>query len=151
MPTPIPRMALGFLAAVLAVLTFHQITVWVLGVLGLIQASPYSWAPVPPWGVPRIVNLCFWGGLYGAVFGLLWPTFAKPAWLSGLVMGIIAALMGMFVVSAIKGLPAAFGWSIGSMLRSFVINGMWGVGLGLFSSVLLPPQEPKGYRTPVRR
>ncbi len=150
MPSPVPRMLLGFLAAVLAVLTFHQITLWLLGLLGLIQASPYSLTPVPPWGVPRIVSLAFWGGVYGAVFGLLWPSFAKPAWVSGLVMGIVAALVGMFVVAAIRGQPAAYGWSIGPILRSLVINGVWGIGLGLFCSLLLPPPEPKGYRTHVR-
>ena len=41
--------------------------------------APYPTAPVPPFGVPRIADLCFWGGLYGAVFGLAMPRFTWPA------------------------------------------------------------------------
>ncbi len=151
MKAPLPRMAIGFVAAALSVLTFHQITVWVLSLIGMVPpGAAYNLAGVPPWGVPRVLNLCFWGGLYGAVYGLLWPGFTKPAWLSGLITGIIAGLVGLFVVAAIKGLPLAGGWSIQAIARSLIINGAWGVGLGLFGSLLLPEREPEGYRIPVR-
>jgi len=144
-------MAIGFIAAALSVLTFHQITVWILSLIGMVPpGGAYSLVGVPPWGVPRLLNLCFWGGLYGAVFGLLWPRFSKPAWQCGLITGIIAGLVGLFVVSSIKGLPVAGGWSVQAIARSLIINGVWGIGLGLFASLLLPPKEPEGYRIPVR-
>ena len=146
------RMVTGFIAAALAVVTFHQITVWLLGMVGMVpRGGAYSLAGVPPWGVPRVLNLCFWGGLYGAVYGLIWPRLTRPAWLSGLVTGIIAGLVGLFVVAAIKGNPIAGGWQVQAILRSLIINGMWGVGLGLFASLLLPAREAEGYRIPVRR
>ena len=43
----------------------------------------------------RVLNLCFWGGLYGIVFGLVMPRLDAPYWLCGLALGIIAALVGL--------------------------------------------------------
>ncbi len=142
MPALLIRMLLGFAAAVIAVLTFHQGTVWVLGSMGLAQGAIYSTVPVPPLGVPRIVNLCFWGGLYGAVYGLVWPRLTIPSWLSGLCLGILAALIGMFVVASIKGAPVANNWMAWPIARSLIINGMWGLGVGLILPWLLNRAMP---------
>jgi hypothetical protein len=98
---------------------------------------------MPPFGVPLIVDLCFWGGLYGAVFGLLRPRFTLPLWLCGLIMGIIAALVAMFIVAPIKGMPIANGWMVWPILRSFLINGCWGLGVGLILPLLLPRGLPR--------
>ena len=136
------RILLGFVAAVIAVLTFHQGTIWVLASMGLAQASVYSLVPVPPLGVPRIVNLCFWGGLYGAVYGAVWPRLTSPSWLSGLGLGILASLVGMFVVASIKGAPVANGWAAWPMARSLIINGVWGLGVGLIMPLLLARAMP---------
>ena len=139
MTSPAMRGLLGFVAAAISVLTFHQ-GMWALlyYAFGAIPRPPYPFNPMPPFSVPLIVDLCFWGGLYGAVFGLLRPRFTLPLWLCGLVMGIIAALVGMFIVSAIKGMPIAFGWMVWPILRSFLINGAWGLGVGLILPLLLP-------------
>jgi hypothetical protein len=132
------RAFLGFVAAAISVLTFHQ-GMWALlyhfGQMGL---HPYPFNSIPPLGVPLIVDLCFWGGLYGVVFGLLRPRFTLPLWLCGLIMGIIAALVGMFIVAPIKGNPIAGGWAVMSFVRSFLINGCWGIGVGLILPLLMP-------------
>jgi tetrahydromethanopterin S-methyltransferase subunit C len=86
---------------------------------------------VPPFGVPVIVNLCFWGGLYGLVFGLAFPKITLPRWFAGLLLGILAVLVGFFVVPTIKGLPIGGGWVINNWIRSILINGCFGVGVGL--------------------
>jgi hypothetical protein len=140
MSTPVMRAFLGFIAAAISVLTFHQ-AMWellhVLNLPGLGMPPPYPMRGVPPWGVPLIVSLCFWGGLYGAVFGLVLPRLTAPLWLCGLVLGIIAALVGLFVVPAIKGLPIAGGWVLLNWVRSFLINGFWGIGVGLILPLLV--------------
>lgn len=137
----IRQAALGFIAAALAVLTFHQ-GMWALlhalKLPGLGMPAPFPMTPVPPLGVPRIASLCFWGGLYGVPFGLLLPVMpaALPRWLAGLGFGIIASLVGIFVVAPLKGqmivLPVGIAW-----LRPLLINGAWGVGLGLIAPALL--------------
>lgn len=132
------RAFLGFVAAAISVLTFHQGMIAALHSLGWAQFAPYRTTPVPPLGVPVIVDLCFWGGLYGAVFGLLMPRFTLPLWLCGLVLGIIAALVGMFIVAPIKGMAIANGWHAWPMARSLLINGFWGVGVGLILPLLMP-------------
>jgi hypothetical protein len=132
------RVFLGFVAGAISVLTFHQ-GLWALFyAFGAMPMPPFPTRPMPPFSVPLIVSLCFWGGLYGAVFGLLRPRFTRPLWLCGLIMGIIAALVGMFIVSPIKGMPLAFGWMAWPILRAFLINGCWGVGVGLILPLLLP-------------
>jgi hypothetical protein len=144
MQTAPMRAFLGFVAAAISVLTFHQ-GMWALlygwaqyfGTGGM-DRHPYPFNPIPPLGIPLIVDLCFWGGLYGLVFGLLRPRFTLPLWLCGLIMGIIAALVGMFIVAAIKGSPIAGGWMVWPILRSFLINGAWGVGVGLILPLLMP-------------
>ncbi|HEY4173875.1 MAG TPA: hypothetical protein VGM42_12675 [Rhodopila sp.] len=143
MGTPATRALLGFIAAAISVLTFHQ-AMWealhVLNLPGLGMPPAYPTRPVPPLGVPLILDLCFWGGLYGIVFGLLLPRMTAPLWLCGLVLGIIAALVGLLVVPAIKGLPIGAGWMPLNWLRSFLINGFWGIGVGIILPLMLRRQ-----------
>ena len=140
MPAAPIRALLGFIAAAISVLIFHQ-GMWALlhtlAVPGLTMPAPYPMEGVAPWGVPRIANLCFWGGLYGIVFGLLLPRFTAPLWLCGLGFGIIAALVGLLLVPAIKGLPIGAGWVPLSWVRSFLINGAWGLGMGLILPLMM--------------
>ena len=133
------RGLLGFIAAAISVLTFHQ-AMWAalhfLDLPALGMPPPYPTDPVPPWGVPRIADLCFWGGLYGLAFGLVLPRLSAPLWLCGLGLGIIAALVGIFIVPAVKGLQVGSGWVILNWVRSFLINGFWGIGVGLILPLL---------------
>jgi hypothetical protein len=138
------RAVLGFVAAVISVLTFHQ-GMWELLHLAGQMPPPYPMRRIPPLGVPLIVDLCFWGGVWGALFGLALPRIpgSQPMWVRGLVLGIAAALVGLFVVPLIKGLPVAGGWAGMAFLRSFLINGSWGIGVGLFLPLLARPLESK--------
>jgi hypothetical protein len=139
MQNPAVRALFGFIAAALSVLVFHQ-AMWealhLLALPGMGMPPPYPTDPIPPFGVPRILNLCFWGGLYGIVFGLVLPRLTEPLWLSGLGLGIIAALVGLLVVPAVKGLPVGAGWPL-NWLRSFLINGFWGIGVGIILPLML--------------
>ena len=138
MPTAQMRVFLGFIAAVIAVLIFHQGMVAALHSAGLTPFAPYRTTPMPPFNVPLIIDLCFWGGLYGAVFGLLWPRFTRPLWLCGLILGVIAAFVGMFIVAPLKHAPIANGWHAWPFARSLLINGFWGLGVGLILPLLMP-------------
>ncbi len=140
MPSAPTRACLGFVAAVLSVLIFHQGVVALLHSAGL-ASSAWSIQPVRPFGIPRLADLCFWGGLYGVPFGLLLPHFRLPLWLCGLLLGLLAALVGWFVVAPIKGAPIGAGWVPASMARSLLINGSWGLGVGLILPLLLPRRQ----------
>jgi hypothetical protein len=104
---------------------------------------PYPIDPLPPFGVPRIASLCFWGGLWGALFGLVWRGRPGTYWWGGLLLGVVAAMTGLFVVAAIKGLPIGGGWVLGNWIKSLLINGTWGLGVGLLLTVLANRYESR--------
>ncbi len=64
------------------------------------------------------------------------PRLTAPLWLCGLGLGIIAALVGLLVVPAIKGLPVGGGWVALNWVRSLLINGFWGIGVGVIFSLM---------------
>jgi hypothetical protein len=133
------RIGLGFIVAAISVLTFHQ-GMWALlhylALPGLGMPAPFPIEGVPPLGVPRILSLCFWGGLWGALFGAVWRGPRASLWWAGLLLGVAAALTGMFIVAAIKGQPIGGGWVLNNWIRSFLINGFWGLGVGLMLAAL---------------
>jgi hypothetical protein len=139
------RAGLGFLAAASSVLVFHQ-GVWImLWAFGVVPAPPFPVRPVPPFGVPQIISLCFWGGVYGLLYGLLAPRLARaPTLLLGLGLGLCAALVSWFLVAPLKGLPMAAGWVPQRMAISVLINGAWGIGTVLFLNLLLARRARPG-------
>lgn len=128
----VKRLGLGFVAGFVAVLTFHQIVVLLMWSAGLVPFAPYSLAPRPPLGVPAVLSLAFWGGVWGIVIAAI--AQAKPQWnpvLVGLVVGaVFCVLVGYTVVAGLRGAPLFGGGNPSAWLRSIVINGAWGAGAG---------------------
>jgi hypothetical protein len=140
---PVPmRALLGFVAGALSVLIFHQGMVEALYVLGLASLSAYRITPVLPFNVPLIVSLSFWGGVYGMLFAALRPRLPASPWLAGLALGLLAALIGMFVVAPLKGNAMAHAGEAWPIARSLLVNGVWGIGV----SILLPVLQPRPLR-----
>lgn len=136
MPSLPTRALIGFVAAALSVLTFHQGMFELLHLAGMIGPA-WSLHPVPPFGVPWLFDLCFWGGLYGLVFGALAPVL-RPLWVWGIALGFTAAVVGWLVVAPLKGFPLGFGWHTQGIVLSLLINGSWGLGVGLILPRLMP-------------
>src|SRR6185503_21256274 len=57
----------AFVAGFLATLVFHQPVLWLLHLAGVTERMPYNMKPVPPFGVPSVISLAFWGGVWGIV------------------------------------------------------------------------------------
>lgn len=132
------RIFLGCVAGALAVLVFHQGMVTLLHGLGLLAQPPFRTVLVPPFWLPAIVNHCFWGGLYGALFGALAPQLRLPLWAGGLALGLLAVLVSWFIVAPLKGQPVAAGFAAWPLARSLLINLTWGLGTGLLLPLLRP-------------
>jgi hypothetical protein len=132
------RVFLGCVAGAISVLVFQQGVWMLLHEAGMMVLAPYPTRPVPPFGVPQIADLCFWGAVYGALYALVQPRIAAPRWLLGLGLGVITALIGWFIVLPLKGMPAANAWVPAAMLRFLVLNLAWGIGVSLILPLLKP-------------
>ena len=62
---------LGFCAGFLAVLIFHQGVILLMYGGGLVPNPPFPMRPVPPFGVPQVISLAFWGGVWGILIGAI--------------------------------------------------------------------------------
>ncbi|MDB5594355.1 MAG: hypothetical protein JWM36_1316 [Hyphomicrobiales bacterium] len=123
----------GFVAGFLAVPVFHQLAQ--LGLYVTIPGRNFPWNMRPnALGVPALINLAFWGGVWGIVFALIQTRFPR-----GVLYFVLALLFGAI-------LPTAFGWYVlapwrGQPVPAFsiygpIINGAWGLGTGIIYSLL---------------
>ena len=137
----ITRLALGFVAGFLATITFHQIGIWVLHAIGLApQAIPWNVAPIPPWGVPSVISLAFWGGVWGILFVLIERFLARSPggyWVGAALFGaIVPTLVLMFIVFPLKDQPLGGGFAWQLIATLLVAHGLWGLGTAVFLGVL---------------
>lgn len=136
----------GFAAGALAVAIFHQGMLFAMKQAGMpLQGMPWSLAPNnAAFGMPSLLNLMFWGGLWGVAFALLWQRVpVRPSWLSGLVFGVLGPmLLGSWIaVALMKGRPLFNGfltdWKLVRLQTGFLLNGLaFGLGLGLLYPML---------------
>jgi hypothetical protein len=127
------RLVLAFVAGALAVPIFHQILLWILHAAGIVPIAPFNVAPTKPLGVPNIISISFWGGVWGVVFALTLPRWFSGSayWVAALVAGgVVLTLVAMFVVRPLKmgGLPANL---LGVFIIGFLLNAAWGIGWAL--------------------
>jgi hypothetical protein len=140
MKSPSTRVFLGSVAGALSVLLCHQMTLQMFFWLGWAPNAAFRFALVPPFNVPLVVSVTFWGAVYGGVFGALLPWVKAPLWLKGIVAGLTAMGLAWFVFLPLMGHEAAFGWQPWPLLRSFIAYQMWGAGLNLMLLLLHPRQ-----------
>ena len=130
----VPQLLLGFVAGFVAVLLFHQPVLALLNQIGLAKAEVYSLTTTAPLGVPQVISLAFWGGVWGVLFAAIEPRFPRGAayWICALAFGaILPTLVAWFIVAPLKGLAVAGGGEVNRMITGLLINGAWGLGAAL--------------------
>src|SRR5262245_38985446 len=95
----------AFIAGFVATLVFHQGALTLLWLSRAVPRTPYGMAPTRPLGVPAVISLAFWGGVWGAA---LWPLLRNATggayWLRALVLGaLLPSIVALFVVLPLKG------------------------------------------------
>lgn len=124
------RLAIGFIAASLTVLTFQSAAIAILHGAGApVPSPPWSMTPVPPLGVPRIFSSAFWGGLWGAGYALLEPRLTARLgwWRGGLAFGALPLMVLWLVVLPLKGLPVGGGFVPSGVVVAVVLHAVFGL------------------------
>lgn len=133
------RYIAGFVAAFLATLVFHQIGLELCHLIGLTPGTPYNFT-ANPWGVPAVISLAFWGGVWGFVFVAVERSFRRwPGgyWGGAIIFGaIFPTLFSWLIVAPLKGQPLGYGFHFPGLLVGFIVNGLWGLGTGVFLGIL---------------
>ena len=123
----------AFIAGFVSTLVFHQGVLTVFYLAGAFPRAPYDLTAVPPLGIPAVISLAFWGGVWGAA---IWPLLKNAAgaayWLRALVIGAIGpSAVALFIVFPLKGMPMAGGWDPKVIVGALILNGAWGFGCAL--------------------
>ncbi|MGA7615178.1 MAG: hypothetical protein WBX15_08350 [Thermoanaerobaculia bacterium] len=129
------RYALAFVAGFLSVLTFHQGALWLLHLFGVTSHHAWVIRPVPPFGIPAVFSLAFWGGLWGIVLiALVGRRKGWLLWFSATAVGaILPSIVAWFVVAPLEHQPIAGGGRPSAILTALIINAAWGLGTAIFA------------------
>lgn len=130
------RLGHGFVAGFLATLVFHQTGLALLHSAGLFGGTAFDTRPVPPFGVPSLISLAFWGGVWGVVFVLVERLISRlPGgyWPGAILFGAVApTFVFWFVVLPLKGLPVGLGFRGRGVASALIVDGLWGLGTAIF-------------------
>ena len=135
----------AFIAGFVSTLVFHQGLLWVFDNADLLNASVWNMAPVPPFGVPAVISLALFGGLWGILLWLLIRrALAAGYYVGALILGAIGpTLVYLFVVQWLKGQPfpeIIDGLSLPRVGIGLALNGAWGLGVAILMRVMHPPR-----------
>jgi len=126
------RVILEWFAGFCATIFFHQPALWLLHVAGMTPRTPYNMAPAPPLGIPSVISLAFWGGVWGII---MIPAIARiknegAYWIAAIVFGaVLPTLVAAFVVAPLKHMPIPH--SLSMLVLGLIVNGAWGLGTAL--------------------
>ncbi|MFL1405969.1 hypothetical protein ACJO2E_11570 [Marinobacter sp. M1N3S26] len=124
----------AFISGFLATLIFHQGLFGLFYLAGVVPVGPFNLSPAPPLGVPAVVSLAFFGGLWGVLLWALLGHLKPPAfWCLMIVLGAIGpTAVAMLVVFPLKGMEV----SAQSWFGGLILNGFWGLGVAVFLPLL---------------
>jgi uncharacterized membrane protein len=127
------RALLGFVAGFIATLVFHQIVLQLLHVAGIAPNAAWPMKPVPPFGVPAVISLAFWGGVWGAILiPIIDRRRGAAYYVAAIILGaILPTLVAWFLVAPLKHQPIASGWDPKRMMIGPIVNAVWGFGTAL--------------------
>ncbi|MGH8443525.1 MAG: hypothetical protein ACRETF_11580 [Nevskiaceae bacterium] len=123
----------AFVAGFLSTMFFHQGMIGLFYLAGVFQRAPWSLAATEPLGVPYVLSLAFWGGVWGIpIWYLMRHATGTAYWIRALVFGAIGpTVVAILVVARIKtgtfdAVTDAKFW-----IGGLIVNGVWGLGLAL--------------------
>jgi hypothetical protein len=127
------RLLIGFIAGGLSHVLFQGALGTVYFAADMIPGLPWSWKPLPPFGVPTTLNFAFWAGLWGIAYALLEPRLTARVGRigGGLLFGVAAMLVRWFVVLPLKGEPVVEGFVPNLVTVYTGFHLIFGIGLSV--------------------
>jgi len=125
-----PRsLLLWFIAGFIGVIGGHQVVLVLLNDAGIASFPAFQMHSVPPFGVPQLVSIAFWGGVWGIVLGLVAPWFGRGLkyWILVAIFGAVGpTLIAVAVVFPMKGIQPS-GDPVFGLLTGLSVNAAWGL------------------------
>ena len=128
------RALLAFAAGFTATIFGHQPVLALLHAADFTTRGAYDMAPAPPFGIPSVISLAFWGGIWGII---MIPAIARirsegAYFLTAAIFGAILPTLVAAVVSApLHGKPIPKATS-GLLITGLSVNAAWGIGTAIF-------------------
>jgi hypothetical protein len=125
-----------FIAGTLAVPLGHQLALWALNAIHFIDRAPFAMAATKPFGVPSVISLSFWGGVWGILLGLILDRMrGAKYWALAIAIGAIApTLVAGLVVAPLKGIEV--GGNSKLLVTGLIVNAVWGLATAVFYRLL---------------
>ena len=131
------RVVLEFFSGFAATIFFHQPVVWIFHVMGLTPRAPFDMHPMPPFGIPSVISLAFWGGVWGIIMIPAISRIRSEAmwWIAAILFGaIFPTLVAGLVVAPLKHM--AMPHTPQMVMFGLAVNGAWGLGTAILFRVI---------------
>lgn len=134
----------AFIAGFAATLVFHQGVFAVFYALGAVPNAPWNMTSTAPFGIPAVISLAFWGGIWGiALWQLMRNQQGIRYWARAIIVGAVGpSALALLVVFPLKGLAFAGGWDPKVIMGALILNAAWGFGVGIGMRLLAARQLP---------
>lgn len=131
------RVILAFVAGFIATFVFHQGGLALLNQTGVTDRAPFSMTPTKPFGIPQVVSLALWGGVWGIALAWFLSTRKKAWFTRAFIFGaLLPTAVALFVVMPLRGMPVAGGFDPQLILGGVILNGLWALGTALIYRAL---------------
>ena len=129
----------SFLAGFFSTLFFHQGVIALFGLFQDIPFKAYSLSPTKPLGVPSVLSLAFFAGLWGVVIRMMIRNRPQKSQIIGaIVLGsVLPTLVAFAVVLPLKGIPIKWEY----LPFGLILNGIWGLGLWALMHLMKSAQQ----------
>jgi hypothetical protein len=131
------RVSLEFFAGFASTIFFHQPVVWLFHQMGISPRAPFDMHPVPPFGIPAVISLAFWGGVWGIIMIPAISRIRSEAlwWIAAILFGaILPTAVAAFIIAPLK--HVSMPHTPQMALFGLTVNGAWGLGTAVLFRVI---------------
>lgn len=120
----------AFIGGFVATLVFHQGVYALFYAAGKVPAPPFNMTATDPLGIPSVISLAFWGGIWGmGIWWIIRNSRGFPHLIQAALFGALGpSAVAMLIVFPMKDLPVDAQTWVGAL----ILNAAWGIGLALF-------------------